>query len=128
MDARLSAAVLAVYTRAACVPVDPGMVGSAEALRVQRALDATACSVSVGLGGGAGGEGADRCGEGGGRPMGRGEGGNGCGEGAGGADAAREGRVAQCGEGGGRPMRRGEEEGASDAARGLVAPDAAREG
>ena len=38
IDARLSAAILSVYKDAGSVPVDPGLVGSAEALRVQRAI------------------------------------------------------------------------------------------
>ena len=40
IDARFAAAVLAVHGHADCVPVDAGLVGSAEALRVQRAIDA----------------------------------------------------------------------------------------
>ena len=48
IDARFAAAVLAVHGHADRVPVDAGLVGSAEALRVQRAIDA-AC------GGGGGG-------------------------------------------------------------------------
>ena len=40
LDARFVAAVLAVHGRAERVPVEAGLVGSAEALRVQRAIDA----------------------------------------------------------------------------------------
>ena len=39
IDARLSAAIISVYKNADRVPVDPGLVGSAEALRVQRAIN-----------------------------------------------------------------------------------------
>ena len=40
VDARFAAAVLAVHGRAERVPVEAALVGSAEALRVQRAIDA----------------------------------------------------------------------------------------
>ena len=40
LDARFAAAVLAVHGRAERVPVQAGLVGSAEAQRVQRAIDA----------------------------------------------------------------------------------------
>ena len=39
LDARLSVAILSVYKNADHVPVDPGLVGSAEAMRVQRAIN-----------------------------------------------------------------------------------------
>ena len=40
VDARFAAAVLAVHGRAERVPVEAALVGSAEAQRVQRAIDA----------------------------------------------------------------------------------------
>ena len=40
VDARFAAAVLAVHGRAERVPVEAALAGSAEALRVQRAIDA----------------------------------------------------------------------------------------
>ena len=46
IDARLSAAILAVYKNADRVPVAPGLVGSAEALRVQRAINTHAVQYS----------------------------------------------------------------------------------
>ena len=49
VDARFAAAVLAVHGRAERVPVEAALAGSAEAQRVQRAIDAA----SEGGGGGA---------------------------------------------------------------------------
>ena len=40
IDSRLSAAIFSVYKNAERVPVDPGLVGSTEALRVQSEINA----------------------------------------------------------------------------------------